>query len=169
VLKTGAGSDDQAPTPKPKKTPKPTKKPTKTPKPTPKPTKKPKSSNKSTYTVQRGDHLMKIARKLQLNWRAIAELNNLTSPYTLYPGQKLKLPGTDAGPPPAPLPEESSSKPKKKKENTPKPSGKTYTVKKGDWLYALAREWGINWKTLASLNGITYPYIIHPGQVLKLP
>ena len=75
----------------------------------------------------------------------------------------------NTGSPPAPLPEENDSKSDKKKDETKSSSGKTYTVKKGDWLYALAREFGINWQALASLNKITYPYIIHPGQVLKLP
>jgi LysM repeat protein len=169
VLKTGLGSDDKAPTAKPTKTPKPTKKATKTPKPTPEPTKKAKKKSQGTYTVKRGDHLMQIARNLGLNWRAIAELNGIKSPYILYPGQVLKLPGADAGSPPPPLPDEKESKPEKKKNETKSSSGKTYTIQKGDWLYALAREFGINWQTLASLNKITYPYVIHPGQVLKLP
>jgi LysM repeat protein len=169
VLKTNPGSKPKAPDPKPTKTPKPTKKPTATPKPTKKPTKQPKNNSQGTYTVQRGDHLMQIARKLQLNWKAIAELNKLTYPYTIHPGQKLKLPSPGAGPPPAPLPDDNSSKPNNKKKTTPTSSKKTYTVQKGDWLYALARKFGINWQTLASLNGITYPYVIHPGQVLKLP
>jgi LysM repeat protein len=170
VLKTGVGGSQKTPAPKPTNTPKPTKKPTATPKPTKKPTKQPKNTtSQGTYTVQRGDHLMQIARKLQLNWKAIAELNKLTYPYIIYPGQKLKLPGPDAGPPPAPLPDKSSSKPSNQNKNTSTTSGKTYTVQKGDWLYALARKFGIHWQTLASLNGITYPYVIHPGQVLKLP
>jgi len=169
VLKTGLGSGDKVPTPKPTKTPKPTPKATKTPKPTPEPTQKASKKSQGTYTVKRGDHLMQIARDLGLNWLAIAELNNLKSPYILYPGQVLKLPGKDAGNPPAPLPEEKQPKPNKKKDETKASSGKTYTVKKGDWLYALAREFGINWQTLASINKITYPYIIYPGQVLKLP
>jgi LysM repeat protein len=169
VLKTGLGSDEKAPTPKPTKTPKPTPKPTKTPEPTPEPTKKSKKNSQGTYTVKRGDYLTQIAQDLGLNWRVIANLNNLKSPYILYPGQVLILPGADAGPAPTPLPEEEAPQSNKNKDETQTASGKTYTVQKGDWLYALAREFGVNWQTLASLNKITYPYVIYPGQVLKLP
>jgi LysM repeat protein len=47
----------------------------------------------------------------------------------------------------------------------------TYTVKKGDTLIGIARTHKVpgGWHAIASLNKITRPYIIHPGQVLKLP
>jgi LysM repeat protein len=48
-------------------------------------------------------------------------------------------------------------------------SGATYTVKPGDYLMALARDYGISWVELAELNTINYPYIIYAGQVLQLP
>ena len=48
----------------------------------------------SSYTVKSGDSLWKIA-KLQLNdgtkWKDIAEKNGIKSPYTIKPGQVLKL------------------------------------------------------------------------------
>ena len=135
--------------------------------PTPAPTQDTNKPSGNTYTVKKGDHLMQIARNLQLNWKAIAQLNSLTYPYALYPGNVLKLPGPEAGPPPPPLSGDNQSTPDP--EPTPSYSGKKYTVQKGDYLYELARRLGINWQTLASLNGISYPYIIYPGQVLKLP
>jgi len=48
-----------------------------------------------TYTVQSGDCLMDIARKRlgdPHRWREIANLNGVGPPYTIYPGDKLKLP-----------------------------------------------------------------------------
>lgn len=45
----------------------------------------------------------------------------------------------------------------------------THTVKKGDTLYAIALEYGYDYKELAEINGITPPYIIRIGQTLKLP
>jgi uncharacterized protein YvpB len=45
---------------------------------------------------------------------------------------------------------------------------KTYTVQPGDYLSALATQFGMDWRSLADLNGIGYPYIIYAGQVLKL-
>ena len=43
-----------------------------------------------------------------------------------------------------------------------------YTVKGGDTLSGIGKKLGVNWKTLASQNGIKAPsYIIYPGQKLK--
>lgn len=44
----------------------------------------------------------------------------------------------------------------------------TYTVKAGDTLSGIGKATGVNWKTIASLNGIKSPYTIYPGQKLKL-
>lgn len=45
-----------------------------------------------TYTVRKGDTLFLIGLKYNLPWLKIAELNNLTEPYTLKEGQVLKIP-----------------------------------------------------------------------------
>jgi len=48
----------------------------------------------------------------------------------------------------------------------------TYTVEVGDSLSGIALKlWGsyANWPAIAAANGITSPYIIQPGQVLKIP
>ena len=48
------------------------------------------------YTVKSGDSLSKIARDILRDislWPQLARLNNLTSPYNIYPGQRLQLPG----------------------------------------------------------------------------
>lgn len=52
-------------------------------------------------------------------------------------------------------------------QNTPT-SAKTYTVQKGDTLSKIGTIIGIDWKTIANLNGIKSPYTIKVGQVLKL-
>jgi LysM repeat protein len=51
------------------------------------------------------------------------------------------------------------------------PAVKHYTVKKGDTLVGIARHHKVpgGWKAIASANRIHSPYIIHPGQVLRLP
>ena len=49
-----------------------------------------------TYEVQSGDTLMGISRKLfngdPQYWDEIADLNGIKAPYTLYPGDELKVP-----------------------------------------------------------------------------
>lgn len=44
----------------------------------------------------------------------------------------------------------------------------TYTVKRGDTLYAIAWRHKLDWQDLARWNGIRRDYVIQPGQVLKL-
>lgn len=44
----------------------------------------------------------------------------------------------------------------------------TYIVQPGDYLVALGREFGLDWLHLAVLNNIWYPYVIYPGQMLRL-
>ena len=47
-------------------------------------------------------------------------------------------------------------------------SGSTYTVKRGDTLYAISRSTGTSVRDLARLNNISPPYTIEVGQRLKL-
>lgn len=49
-----------------------------------------KSTDK--YVVKSGDTLYTIASALNLEWKDLADLNNLTAPYDLEIGQELKLP-----------------------------------------------------------------------------
>jgi LysM repeat protein len=44
----------------------------------------------------------------------------------------------------------------------------TYTVRSGDTLSSIGAKVGVKWQTLASLNGLKAPYVIKPGQTLKL-
>lgn len=102
------------------------------------------NASRSTYTVKSGDTLSGIGQKLGVNWKSIASANNISSPYTIYAGQILTIPGEGG--------------------NT---DAKTYTVKSGDTLSGIGQKLGVNWKDIASKNGIQSPYTIYPGQVLK--
>jgi len=126
-------------------------------------TKPPTAQTSATYTVKSGDYLYAIADQ-QLGdanrWTEIASLNNISAPYTIYPGQVLKLPTSVQG-----------SQPQSSPAPTPAPAT-TYTVKSGDYLYAIAAQQlgdANRWTEIASLNNISAPYTIYSGQVLKLP
>lgn len=112
------------------------------------------SSKVTNYTVKSGDTLSGIGSKLGVNWKDIANLNNISSPYIIYVGQVLKIPGTSSG---------SSS------SGSSSPSTSTYTVKSGDTLSEIGAKLGVDWKQIASANNISSPYSIYPGQVLKIP
>lgn len=62
------------------------------------------------------------------------------------------------------------------KQNTPKKGNsgqktayKTYTVKKGDTLTAIASKYKTTWRTLAVLNNLDNPDLLKVGQKLKIP
>ncbi|MGH2512282.1 MAG: LysM peptidoglycan-binding domain-containing protein [Candidatus Limnocylindrales bacterium] len=56
---------------------------------------------------------------------------------------------------------------------TPRPSptaqARTYTVKSGDTLSGIAGRFHTTAKAIEQLNGIKSPFVIHPGEILKLP
>lgn len=105
------------------------------------------TSTSSTYTVVSGDTLSGIGQKLGVNWKNIASANGISSPYTIYAGQKLTIPGGSTT---------SSSS-----------SSRAYTVKSGDTLSEIGQKLGVNWKNIATMNGISSPYTIYVGQKLK--
>lgn len=44
-----------------------------------------------------------------------------------------------------------------------------YTVVKGDSLWKIGKKYNVKWQDIARLNNIKIPYIIRPGQILKIP
>ena len=45
---------------------------------------------------------------------------------------------------------------------------KTYVVKPGDTLSAIAAKYGTTYQEIATKNGISNPNLIYPGQILKI-
>lgn len=106
------------------------------------------------HTVQPGERLFSIARLYNVNPYAIAQLNAIPAPYLIYPGQKLKIPGSGSVPPvPAPAPSGNA----------------TYIVLPGDNLFRIALKCGKSMQAIAAANGISNYNLIYPGQVLKIP
>ena len=99
-----------------------------------------------TYTVQAGDTLSGIAAKLGVSTSAISGYRS-GNPNLIYPGEVLKINGGNTA---------------------PKPAGRTYTVRAGDNLSAIASRYGTTYQALAAKNGIANPNLIYPGQVLKI-
>ena len=84
------------------------------------------------YRVHRGDTLYSIAWRYRLDHRYLAALNNIPEPYTIYPGQQLRLRGklaqrkspTRQQPPVARVkPRPQTPVPKQQSERKPNPSG----------------------------------------------
>lgn len=45
----------------------------------------------------------------------------------------------------------------------------TYTVKSGDTLFTISKEYNMQWTALATLNNLKAPFALRAGQTLKIP
>ena len=105
-----------------------------------------------TYSVAAGDTLASIAAKFGTVPEAIAQLNNLTDPNALTPGQQLKIVGTQAA-----------------ARSSASGGASTYVVQGGDTLASIARRFGTTVAELVRLNSLSSPDILAVGQTLTVP
>jgi LysM repeat protein len=107
-----------------------------------------------TCIVQPGDNLYRIGRRFGVPWQTLLKHNNLRDPGALFVGQKLRIPAPAAG----------------AVAGTPTLHGETtYTVQDGDILYDIGLLYGMDWREIAERNGLSEPYDIFVGQILKIP
>jgi len=114
----------------------------------------PATATSGTHIVQRGENLFRIALRYGMTHQALAAANGIANSNNVYAGQRLVIPGRGAARP-------ASSQ--------PAASGRTYTVRRGDILSAIARRYGVSTYELAQANGIRNPSAIYTGQVLRIP
>ena len=113
----------------------------------------------ATHTVQRGETLGSIARQYGTTFTAIATANNLANPNLIYVGQQLTIPGATTTPTTSATAVPTSAP----------TSSATYTVKSGDTLASIARQYGTTTTAIATANGITNINLIYAGQRLTIP
>ena len=95
----------------------------------------------NTILVSKGDTLYSLARKHKLTTRGLIDHNNLTPPYTIYPGNVLKIPV----------------------------SRKTHVVQSGENLTFISRDYNISLSELANVNNVARNYKVRTGEILVLP
>lgn len=101
----------------------------------------PPSPSGHTYTVQKGDTLRKIASWTFTTVDALLEVNpQIKNPNKIYVGQVINLPA----------------------------EVNRYTVQKGDTLSKIARKFSTTVDSLKSLNNLSDPDKLSPGQILRL-
>jgi LysM repeat protein len=110
----------------------------------------------TTYIVQPGDNLFRIALRYGATVDALKAANNLTG-NIIYVGQTLVIPGQAAPAPTQPPPSQSGA------------STSHYSVQPGDNLYRIALRYGTTVDALARANNIVNPSLIRVGQVLVVP
>lgn len=112
-----------------------------TPTPEPKPV-APSTSESTTYTVQPGDTLSGIAAAYNTTYQHLADINGISNPNLIFPGQVLTISGGVAS----------------------APQQTVYTVKSGDTLSGIAAAYNTTYQHLAEINDISNPNLIYPGQ-----
>lgn len=98
----------------------------------------------SIYQIQVGDTLDTIANKVGTTKQILLTINGITDT-NLVPGNYIVIP-----------------------MNVNLPFS-TYSVKKGDNVYEIARRYGVDYETLLQINGLNKDDYIYPNQELIIP
>lgn len=94
------------------------------------------------HIVKAGDTLGAIASKYGTTYQELARINAIANPNLIYPGQKIKLTGSEAV---------------------------YYKVVSGDTLVGIARRYSMSLRELLALNGqVKNPDLIHPGDKIRV-
>jgi peptidoglycan endopeptidase LytE len=111
----------------------------------------PVPSSGSTYWIQYGDTLRKLAYRWGTTVNAILAVNpQIANPSLIYVGQPINIPGTSTGGPIT-------------------PTGAYYTVQRGDTLRIIANRYGTTVYNLQLLNPqIWNPNLIYVGTVVRV-
>ncbi|MDO4748562.1 MAG: LysM peptidoglycan-binding domain-containing protein [Eubacteriales bacterium] len=96
------------------------------------------------YTVRPGNTLFAIAQLYGTTAVDIARYNGIVYPYTIYPGQKLRIPVQEVTPP------------------------QYYFVRPSDTIYSIAYRYALDPNAVIALNNLENPNEIYPGQRLML-
>lgn len=105
-----------------------------------------------TYIVQSGDTLSQIAARYGTTVQEIVNLNGITNPNLIFPGEKLKI-------------ITNSNIPGQQTGDT---GSIIYTVQRGNTLSQIAQKFGTTVQEIASVNKISNVNLIFPGEKLKI-
>lgn len=104
------------------------------------------------YTVKSGDTLYEIAMRYGTTVQEIAQINNISNPNLIFPGQQLRILSNSTVP----------------SQETRATGSITYTVQRGNTLSQIARAYNVTVEHIVELNNIQNPNLIYPGQKLRI-
>jgi len=119
-------------------------------------TKKIREPETKIRLVVAGDTLYSIAWESGLDYRELANWNRIPAPYTIRPGQRIRL-----------NPPETTTR-AGRTDSLPETAVSIYVVRRGDTLYSIARKHRVRVPQIAGWNRIRRPYRIYPGQKLHV-
>ncbi len=120
--------------------------------------------NISTYIVQRGDSLAKIAKKHKVSLSNLLKANEMTRSTIIRVGQKISIPAPEASTEVTPALAET---PKTESTNIETEELSVYVVKKGDYLSKIAKNNKTTVRQLMAINNLKN-HNIRIGQKLKI-
>jgi murein DD-endopeptidase MepM/ murein hydrolase activator NlpD len=94
----------------------------------------------STYLVQPGETLRRVADRTGASLEAIARANGIEAPYPVRAGQRLSI-----------------------------PAGRYHLVRPGESGIAIARAYGVPWPRIVTANVLAEPYVLRAGQRVVIP
>lgn len=119
-----------------------------------------------THTVQKGETLYSISKKYSTTVQSIADANKIDGT-DIKIGQKLVIPEKNGAV--QAKTNDSALKNDSKIDSKTEKNIQTYTVKKGDTWYAIARNFSVSVKQLYELNGADEKSGLKVGQKIKIP
>jgi membrane-bound lytic murein transglycosylase D len=115
-----------------------------------------RTADGGVYIVQRNDTLWDIARGFSLSVDSLCAANGLSRYDVIRPGQRLNIP------------DGASTSYSPTRQQPLKDSGMTHTVRAGDTLYDIARDYKVSINALKQVNGLRTSRI-YPGKELRIP
>ena len=122
-----------------------------------------------TYRVKRGDSLGKIAKRFRTTVRELKRINRLRTS-KIFVGQKLKVPVKITLKASTSKSQNSTAGAVKFAPNglTKVPVYRYYRVRRRDSVLKIAKKFRVSPRTIIRINHLRRPYILRPGQRLKI-
>jgi len=117
------------------------------------------------HVVQPGESITMIAQQYDLTVEQILQANDIANPNLIYRGQELNVWTMDS----VSVPDEALAADEPDVVAIPDDELTVYVVRRGEHLSEIAQRFGVDWRTIAQINGIVDADRVYAGQELKIP
>jgi len=117
------------------------------------------------HTVQPGESITAIAQQYGVTVEQLLQANDISNPNLIYRGQELTVWTTES----VSAPGEAIAVDEPDVVAIPEDELAVYVVRRGEHLSEISQRFGLDWRTVAQINGIVNPDRVYAGQELKIP